>query len=88
MRNKKSVLMTLNHNCVYFSGVGSGITSNGNAVSRVAKGIFGNVLQLHARFNAAKPLLCAGRCYTTNVELKNCTKVLLKKIAERWQKKI
>ncbi len=32
MRNKKSVLMTLNHNCGYFSGVG---------------GIAGNVLQLN-----------------------------------------
>jgi hypothetical protein len=28
MRNKKSVLMTLNHNCGYFSGVGSGIAGN------------------------------------------------------------
>ena len=29
MRNKKSVLMTLNHNCGCFSGVGSGIAGNG-----------------------------------------------------------
>jgi len=28
MRNKKSVLMTLNHNFGYFSGVGSGIAGN------------------------------------------------------------
>jgi len=28
MRNKKSVLMTLNHNYGYFSGVGSGIAGN------------------------------------------------------------
>ena len=29
MRNKKSVLMTLNHNFGCFSGVGSGIAGNG-----------------------------------------------------------
>ncbi len=28
MRNKKSVLMTLNHNYGYFSSVGSGIAGN------------------------------------------------------------
>jgi len=28
MRNKKSVLMTLNHNFGYFSGVGFGIAGN------------------------------------------------------------
>ncbi len=32
MRNKKSVLMTLNHNCGYFSGVGSGIAGNGGGM--------------------------------------------------------
>lgn len=33
MRNKKSVLMTLNHNCGYFSGVG-GIAGNGSYMKR------------------------------------------------------
>jgi hypothetical protein len=42
MRNKKSVLMTLNHNCGYFSTVA---------------GIAGNGWRLGGRFNAAKPLL-------------------------------
>ena len=33
MRNKKSVLMTLNHNCGCFSGVGYGIAPNVSAMS-------------------------------------------------------
>jgi hypothetical protein len=36
MRNKKSVLMTLNHNYGCFSGVGSGIA--GNVLGLVAVG--------------------------------------------------
>ena len=36
----------------------------------------------------AKPVLYAGRYYSTNVELEHRTKVLFKKIAERWKKKI
>jgi len=35
MRNKKSVLMTLNHNYGCFSGVGSGIAGN---VMQIAEG--------------------------------------------------
>ena len=35
MRNKKSVLMTLNHNYGYFSGVGSGIAGNGSRLGEV-----------------------------------------------------
>jgi hypothetical protein len=34
MRNKKSVLMTLNHNYGYFSGVGSGIAGNGKVYEK------------------------------------------------------
>ena len=37
MRNKKSVLMTLNHNFGYFSGVGSGIAGNGFGIGEVAE---------------------------------------------------
>jgi hypothetical protein len=36
MRNKKSVLMTLNHNYGYFSGVGSGIAGNVFGLGEVA----------------------------------------------------
>jgi hypothetical protein len=39
-------------------------------ISRVAKGIFGNVLQIGVPFNAAKPLLCAGRFISTKFNLK------------------
>ena len=35
MRNKKSVLMTLNHNYGCFSGVGSGIAGNGWQLTEV-----------------------------------------------------
>jgi len=37
MRNKKSVLMTLNHNYGCFSGVGSGIAANGFAIADVER---------------------------------------------------
>jgi len=33
MRNKKSVSMTLNHNCGYFSSVCSGIAGNGQGIA-------------------------------------------------------
>ena len=36
MRNKKSVLMTLNHNYGCFSGVGFGIAGNGWRIADVA----------------------------------------------------
>ncbi len=39
MRNKKSVLMTLNHNFGYFSGVGSGIVGNVSGLCVVALSI-------------------------------------------------
>ena len=37
MRNKKSVLMILNHNYGYFSGVGSGIAGNVFGLGEVAE---------------------------------------------------
>jgi hypothetical protein len=37
MKNKKSVLMTLNHNCGCFSGVGSGIAGNVFGLGEVAE---------------------------------------------------
>jgi hypothetical protein len=37
MRNKKSVLMTLNHNYGCFSGVGSGIAGNVIGLGEVAE---------------------------------------------------
>ena len=36
MRNKKSVLMTLNHNYGCFSGVGSGIAGNERELRKAA----------------------------------------------------
>ncbi len=49
MRNKKNVLMTLNHNYECFNGAVTGIA--------------GNVLQISGRFNAANVLLPAGAVY-------------------------
>ena len=37
MINKKSVLMTLNHNCGYFSSVGSGIAGNVGRIGEEAE---------------------------------------------------
>jgi len=47
MKNKKSVLMTLNHNCGCFSTV-AGIAGNGSGISDVAD------LQHHSRYEEPK----------------------------------
>jgi hypothetical protein len=58
MRNKKSVLMTLNHNYGYFSGVGSGIAGN--------VWCFASVVPIHKLLSAQLSKTLDNRCFYIN----------------------
>jgi hypothetical protein len=67
MRNKKSVLMTLNHNYGCFSGVGSGIAGNVPTLGEVAD----------------KLTFSFGKIPSTNIQNKHSIKHLNRNLAKR-----